>query len=408
MLPTMFVDNIKIFAKAGDGGNGCVSFRREKYVDRGGPDGGDGGDGGDVVLIADKNVSDLSDLFFNSRLVTKPGGHGRGTNCTGRNSPDVVVRVPVGTQVFSLSRPARLVAPTRYHPGASTEEFDVDAKVGMQYCAKNSPAGGARFHTPEPATAGGLAEASPAEEPPELIADLVEDGQRFILAHGGRGGRGNFHFKSSTHQAPREFEYGEPGEQLRVALELKTIADVGLVGYPNAGKSTLLAKLTKAHPKIAPYPFTTLTPNVGSTDYEDYERITIADIPGLIEDAHAGKGLGHAFLRHIERCRLLLILLDMAGVDGRDPREDYRQLLEELKLHNPELLKKPRLVVANKMDLPDAAKKLTAFKRSVARASSPSLAGRISKTGRMPVLRISALESEGLDELKVALRAALA
>lgn len=394
----MFVDKIKIFAQAGAGGNGCVSFRREKYVDRGGPDGGDGGDGGDVVLVADKNVSDLSDLFFSPRLVTKPGGHGRGTNCTGRNSPDIVVRVPVGTQVFRLSRPARLVAPTRYHPGAATEVFDVDAKVGMQYRAKNSPA-------PAPVPV--------AEElvEPELFADLVEDGQRFVLAKGGRGGRGNYHFKSSTHQAPREFEYGEPGEQLRVALELKTIADVGLVGYPNAGKSTLLAKLTRAHPKIAPYPFTTLAPNVGSTDYDDYERLTIADIPGLIEDAHAGKGLGHEFLRHIERCRVLLILLDMAGVDGRNPRDDYRQLLEELKLHNPALLEKPRLVVANKMDLPAAAKKLTAFRRSVGRASRRSTRGRPRTAGTavpLAIHKISALESEGLDQLKLALRGALA
>jgi len=388
----MFVDHVKIFVKAGDGGNGCVSFRREKYVERGGPDGGDGGDGGDVVLVADKNVSDLSDLFFNPRLVAKHGGHGRGKNCAGRNAPDIVVRVPVGTQVFCLSRPERIAAPSRYHPAAATAEFDVDAKVGMPYRAKNSPTGGARFRAPEPETSGGLAEARPSEESPALLADLVEDGQRVVVAHGGRGGRGNYHFKSATHQAPREFEYGEPGEQLHLALELKTIADVGLVGYPNAGKSTLLAKLTRAHPKIAPYPFTTLSPNVGQVEFDDWGRMTMADIPGLIEGAHEGRGLGHEFLRHIERCRVLLILLDMAGVDGRDPREDYRQLLEELKLHNPALLEKPRLVVANKMDLPDAAKKLTAFRRKY----------------RVPVVKISALESNGLDKLKLAIRKVLA
>ena len=232
----------------------------------------------------------------------------------------------------------------------------------------------------------------PAPVERELIADLIEDGQRFVLAKGGQGGRGNTTFKSSTHQAPREFEYGEPGEELKAELELKTLADVGLVGYPNAGKSTLLSKLTRAHPKVAAYPSTTLTPNVGLTDYDDYRRITIADIPGLIEGAHTGKGLGHDFLRHIERCRLLLVLLDAAGVDGRKPWEDYRQLVEELKLYNPGILDKPRLVVVNKMDLPEAKKNLAAFKRK----------------HRVRVIEISALAGDGVDKLKLALRKALA
>jgi GTP-binding protein len=239
----------------------------------------------------------------------------------------------------------------------------------------------------------------------ELIADLVEDGQRFILAKGGKGGRGNAHFKSSTHRAPREFEYGEPGEELDAELELKTLADVGLVGFPNAGKSTLISKITHAHPKIAPYPFTTLTPNVGIISYGDYERIRVADIPGLIEGAHAGKGLGHDFLRHIERCGLLLVLLDMAGVDGRKPWDDYQQLLKELELYKSGILEKPRIVVANKMDLPEAKKNLAAFKRKVARASRPFRPGR---TGGMPaLLEISALNGSGLEKLKLALRRAL-
>lgn len=226
----------------------------------------------------------------------------------------------------------------------------------------------------------------------ELIADLVEDGQRFVLARGGKGGRGNWSFRSSTNRAPREFEYGQPGEELDVELELKTLADIGLVGYPNAGKSTLISKLTHAHPKIASYPFTTLSPKVGVIVYDDFKRVRVADIPGLIEGAHLGKGLGHDFLRHIERCRLLLVMLDMAGVDGRKPPDDYRQLLEELQLYNPELLDRPQLIVANKMDLPAAKRTLAAFKRK----------------HRVRLQEISALTGAGLDKLRLAIRRALA
>jgi GTP-binding protein len=251
-----------------------------------------------------------------------------------------------------------------------------------------------------------------------LIADLVEDGQQFVLAKGGRGGRGNAVFKSSTHQAPREFEYGEPGEQLEVELELKTLADVGLVGFPNAGKSTLISKITNAHPKVAPYPFTTLTPNVGILNYDDFTRIRIADIPGLIEGAHRGKGLGHDFLRHIERCQLLVVLLDMAGVDGRKPQDDYQQLLDELKFYNPEILRKKRLVVANKMDLPDAKKHLTAFKRKLARgatrrtkkgqAGETRSAGSVQAPSPPRIIEISALAGDGLEKFKLELRKVLA
>jgi GTP-binding protein len=369
----MFVDKVKIHAKAGDGGNGCVSFRREKYVDRGGPDGGNGGRGGDIVLVADKNAGDLSDFLYQPRLIAKHGVHGRGKNCFGRNAPDVVVKVPVGTQVFRLTRVKRERAPSRYHPAAATEVFSPTTEVGKPY---------AEATVSEPGPSDGR----------ELIADLVEDGQRFVLARGGKGGRGNATFKSSTHQAPREFEYGEPGEELGAELELKTIADVGLVGYPNAGKSTLISKLTNARPKTAPYPFTTLTPNVGILAYDDFTRVRIADIPGLIEGAASGKGLGHDFLRHIERCKLLIILLDMAGVDGRKPQDDHKQLLKELEFYNPAILDKPLLVVANKMDLPEAKKKLTAFKRKHC----------------VRVIEISALAGDGLAKLRLALRKALA
>ena len=384
----MFVDKVTIHVKAGDGGNGCVSFRREKYVDRGGPDGGDGGDGGDIVLVADKNASDLSDFFYHPRIVAKHGSHGRGKNCTGRSAKDIVARVPIGTQVYRLTLPTRQQKSTHYRPAAALEDADFSSTkmLGLPYTPGRAKQALALHHD---------APIEPDESLParELIADLVEDGQRFVLAKGGRGGRGNAVFKSSTHQAPREFEYGEPGEELDVELELKTLADVGLVGFPNAGKSTLISKITNAHPKIAPYPFTTLTPNVGIITYgDDYTRVRVADIPGLIEGAHRGKGLGHDFLRHIERCQLLIVLVDMAGVDGRKPHDDYKQLLAELKLYNPAILDKQRLVVANKMDLPAARKNLTAFKRK----------------HRVRVLEISALAADGLDKLKLALRKALA
>ncbi len=404
----MFVDKVRVYAKAGNGGNGCVSFRREKYVDRGGPDGGDGGKGGDIVLVADKNVNDLSDYYFSPRLIAPNGGHGRGKNCAGRNGKDRIFKVPVGTQVFRLSAPVRQLGRQPYRPAAATADFKSTAMIGIPFTPGRAKQaiGGSRFGATTAETDEGRAEARPSER--ELIADLIEDGQRFVLARGGRGGRGNAAFKSPAHQAPREFEYGEPGEELYAELELKTLADVGLVGYPNAGKSTLLSKLTRAHPKIAAYPFTTLAPNVGLLDYEDYRRITIADIPGLIEGAHTGKGLGHDFLRHIERCRLLLILLDMAGVDGRKPWDDYRQLLRELELYNPELLNRPRLVVANKMDLPAAKKNLATFKRKVGQASSLSKPPAKTRTSKMLLLPISAQQGTGLDKLKLALRQALA
>jgi Obg family GTPase CgtA len=325
----------------------------------------------------------------------------------------VEIRVPIGTQVYRTTQPIRVLRKSNYHPAAATEVFSPTASVGLPFTPGRAKEL-ARILADQPPTpiADGNAEPTPPSEEElirDLIADLTEDGQRFILAKGGRGGRGNVHFKSSKHQAPREFEFGEPGEELWAELELKTIADVGLVGYPNAGKSTLISKITHAHPKIASYPFTTLTPNVGIITFDDdFGRIRVADIPGLIEGAHSGKGLGHDFLRHIERCKLLIILLDMAGVDGRKPADDYQQLLKELELYNPEILRKPRLVVANKMDLPAAKKNLAAFKKSVGHASSLSKSKTKKRTSKMlvpqKVLQISALATTGLDKLKLALR----
>jgi GTP-binding protein len=443
----MFVDQVKIHVRAGNGGNGCVSFRREKYVDHGGPDGGNGGKGGDIVLVADKNVTDLSDLYYQPRLLAKHGGHGRGKNCYGRSAKNVVVKVPIGTQVFRLTATVKPHTPSRYHPAAATEEFDPRTSVGMPFTpgrakqiaremeesrAKSAkpiaPSGHAEVQEELPTPTSFVVSPSDTESAREVIADLVEDAQPFVLAKGGRGGRGNAVFKSSTHQAPREFEYGEPGEQFDVELELKTLADVGLVGFPNAGKSTLISKVTNAHPKVAPYPFTTLTPNVGILNYGDFARIRIADIPGLIEGAHRGKGLGHDFLRHIERCQLLVVLLDMAGVDGRKPQDDYQQLLDELRLYNPEILRKKQLLVANKMDLAEAKKNLTAFKRKLAGGTGTRRAKR-PRPGRMPtplvaanlirgmaggtpaplkIIQISALEGQGLENFKLELRKALA
>jgi GTP-binding protein len=396
----MFVDHVQIHARAGDGGNGCVSFRREKFIEYGGPDGGDGGKGGDIILVASANVQDLTDFRFAPRIVARNAEHGKGKNCYGRKGPDVIVKVPIGTEVYLLGEVKRELKATRYRPAAALEEFDTTTPVGMQYGERNrrrqrgGQDSGSGFQ-PRPGPDGEVADTIRSHDGDEanrqLIADLTEDGQRFVLAQGGHGGRGNTSFKSAVVQVPRQFEYGEPGEELDAELVLKTIADIGLVGYPNAGKSTLLSKLTQAHPKIAPYPFTTLSPNIGILTFDDYQRIRIADIPGLIDGAHEGRGLGHEFLRHVERCRLLLILLDMAGTDNRDPREDYRQLLVEIGLHDPRLLEKPRLVVANKLDVPVAKKNLAAFKRK----------------HKVRVVDVSALAETGLKKLKLALRRAL-
>ncbi|MDD4540307.1 MAG: GTPase ObgE [Lentisphaeria bacterium] len=290
----MFVDRVKIFVAAGDGGNGCASFRREKFVPMGGPDGGDGGNGGSVILRASANEQSLVDLKFQQHWQAERGGGGAGKRLHGARGSDRVVIVPLGTLVF-------------------------------------------------------------LEDSDELIVDLCADGQEFLIAQGGKGGKGNSRFVTSVNRAPRTAEPGTEGEKKTLNLELKIIADVGLVGYPNAGKSTLLRAISAAKPKTAPYPFTTLHPNVGVVETDDYRRYTVADIPGLIAGASENVGLGHAFLRHIERCRILCYTLDMGGVDGRDPLADLQSLRNEIGKYEEELLKRPAIIVANKMDLAAAA-----------------------------------------------------
>ena len=284
-----FVDEVDIVVTAGDGGNGCMSFRRERYIPRGGPNGGDGGNGGSVHLVTDDSFNTLQHLAGHHHWRAQRGIHGKGKDCHGKKGEDVFVRVPPGTIVYDADHNLR-------------------------------------------------------------IKDLAEIGQSVCVAIGGKGGRGNARFKTATHQAPREFEYGEPGEQKTLHLELKLIADAGLVGLPNAGKSTLLSRLSAARPKIADYPFTTLTPFLGIVEASGYRRFVLADIPGLIEGAHAGAGLGDEFLRHVERTRVLVHVVDVCPTD-RDCVEDYRTIRRELEQYSELLAQKDELVVANKMDL---------------------------------------------------------
>lgn len=320
----MFIDEVEVEFAAGKGGDGCISFRREKYLPKGGPNGGDGGRGGDVVLVGDENQTDLSDYRFHPRRTGENGEPGRGRDQHGKGGKDYRAKVPLGTEVWDIT-------------------------TGFK------------------------------------IAEVLDHEQEIVLCKGGNGGWGNKHFASSVNQTPRRANPGHPGEEKKVRLVLKTIAEVGLVGFPNAGKSSLMGCLTNAHPRAAAYPFTTLHPNIGVLQHpEDYRRTRLADIPGLIEGASDNRGLGHQFLRHIERCRLLLFLIDMAGVDGREPWEDYRHLRDELGKYDHTLLDKPSLAVANKVDLPEAVENLKQFSKV---------------TGIKPI-PISCLEQEGLDDLK--------
>lgn len=345
----MFVDRIRVFAQAGSGGRGSVSFRREKFVPKGGPDGGDGGKGGNVILRADVHTDNLANLFYEPIIKAKSGGHGMGKKMHGRGAIDKIVNVPIGTIVYRAEAPV-----------SRNEDEDFDEQ-------------------PESADRKQIIH---DEEP---VVDLAEDGQEFVLCEGGKGGKGNVHFKSSKNRAPIQYTDGEEGEQGYFLLELRTIADAALVGYPNAGKSTLLGKISAAHPKVAAYPFTTLRPSVGVVELDDYRRITVADIPGLIEGAHLNVGLGHDFLRHIMRCRYLLFVLDAGGSEGRHPIEDLQSLRREIDLYEPLLSKRPWCIIANKMDLPAAAENF-----ELLRARFPTMA----------VLPISAEAGEGISELK--------
>lgn len=327
-LISMFIDEAEITMKAGDGGNGSASFRREKFIPFGGPDGGDGGNGGSIYAYCDENMADLEKYRFTPNVQAKNGGKGLGRNKTGANGEDVDVHFPLGTVI-------------------------INSETGM------------------------------------VAAECLKHGERILLLKGGKGGLGNMHFKSSTNRAPRQFTEGTEGEFGVFKLVLKTIADAGLVGFPNAGKSSLMNLITFGRPKIGAYPFTTLQANVGIIEYpETYDRLTLADIPGIIEGASENKGLGHKFLRHIERCKGLVFMIDMAGEDGRKPYKDYSVLLNELELYDSKMLQKPIIVAANKMDEEIALENLKEFKK---------------KFPKVEVLPISCLSEEGIPELKNAI-----
>jgi len=321
-----FVDQVRIHVKAGDGGNGAVAFRREKYVERGGPSGGDGGDGGSVVFEADPQLTTLLDYRYQQHHHAKNGEHGKGSDCNGRSAGDLVLRVPAGTLVRD-------------------------------------------------------------EASGEVLCDLSRPGQRFVAAQGGKGGLGNMNFATSTRQTPRFAQDGTKGEERALVLELKLLADVGLIGFPNAGKSTLISRVSRAHPKIADYPFTTLVPSLGVVQYKDGRSFVVADIPGLIEGASEGAGLGHQFLRHVERCRVLVHLVDLgAEGEGREPLADWTVINRELRRHAEELAERPQVVVATKMDLTHARQRLPAFVAAM-------------KKRGVPVLPISSATGEGIQEL---------
>jgi GTP-binding protein len=384
----VFVDRIKVFAQAGNGGRGSVSFRREKFVPKGGPDGGDGGRGGDIILRADQHVDNLSSLFYEPIIKAKSGGHGMGKKMYGRAAPDKIVKVPVGTVVYRADD-----GPGRVRPEAHVMEEDwSDREAGRKRSTPSIQLPTSDEEEAEDAKdLGGEDLPQPAVKtkvetvgvPP--LVDLAVEGQEFVLAQGGKGGKGNVHFKSSRNRAPIQYTEGEEGEQGHFLLELRTIADAGLVGYPNAGKSTLLTKISAARSKVAPYPFTTLHPIVGVVDFPGYQRATVADIPGLIDGAHRNVGLGHDFLRHITRCKVLIFVVDVAGSEARNPIEDVQNLRREIDLYDERLSLRSWFIVANKMDLPDAAENLEALKRRF-----PSV----------EVVSLSATTGEGLDELK--------
>jgi GTP-binding protein len=324
----MLVDEVRITIKAGDGGNGCLAFRREKYVPRGGPSGGDGGHGGDIVMVATNHRNTLLHFRYNPEYTAERGRHGEGSNRTGHDGESLTVLVPVGTAVYN-------------------------------------------------------------EETGETLCDFTEDGQTWIAAKGGRGGRGNARFTSSTHQAPTEHEDGKPGEFKKLQLKLKLLADVGLVGYPNAGKSTLISRISAARPKIADYPFTTLEPNLGVVQLPDLRSFVVADIPGIIEGAHEGRGLGIQFLRHIERTKVLVHLVDMSET-GRDPIHDFETLMVELESFDERLAQRPMLVAASKMDVAQDPEKVAALRALAAERE-------------LPFFEISSVTGEGIEALKFAL-----
>ena len=328
----MFIDEVKIRVKAGNGGNGCLAFRREKFVPRGGPSGGDGGRGGDIEMVGSTHHNTLLHFRFNPEHSAERGRHGEGSQRTGREGKSIELPVPVGTVVY-------------------------DDDTG------------------------------------ELLHDFTKAGERFLVAKGGRGGRGNQHFATPTHQAPTEHEPGRPGDEKRLKLELKLLADVGLVGFPNAGKSTLISRISAARPKIADYPFTTLEPNLGVVSVDD-RTFVVADIPGLIEGAHTGHGLGIQFLKHVERTKLLIHLVDVSDITGRDPVHDYEIVMAELASFAESLVEKPMLLVASKIDVAQDPERVSALRELAAKAG-------------LPFYEISSVTSQGIEQLKYAMAKAI-
>lgn len=385
----MFIDEIKIFARAGHGGKGCIAFHREAYITKGGPSGGNGGRGGSVILQADHDLNNLIAQYYRPRLIAEVGEAGMGKGMDGHAGKDLVIKVPCGTLVWKI--PSESLPPEKIEDeDEETEKPIFKTSTSKRPLIRNVSGAFAQ----EIDLSKENAEEFSADDPEkgELVADLTQHGQEYILCKGGRGGLGNRNFATAARQTPRFAQPGEPGEEGDFLFELRIMAEVGLVGYPNAGKSTLLTAISKARPKVAPYPFTTLHPQIGIVEYEDWKRLTVCDVPGLIEGAHMDVGLGHEFLRHIQRCKILVLLLDMAGTDARAPWDDYKKLLHELELYDPALLERPRMVVANKMDEAIAEKNLKEFKRKVKKVS---------------VLPISAAFDEGIEKFKKMIREAV-
>jgi GTPase len=391
----MFIDEIKIYARAGHGGKGAVAFHREAFVPKGGPSGGNGGRGASVILQADHDLNNLIQQYYVPRLLAPDGQHGMGKGMDGLAGKDLIIKVPCGTLVWRLKDTTPPIEIRMKKDEDEDENEDEKQKpiigsgMGNRPLLRTSRGETAmEIDLSQEVGAGGEAAAEDAGKG-ELVADLTTHGQQFVLCKGGRGGLGNRNFATARHQTPRFAQPGEPGTEGEYLFELRLMAEIGLVGYPNAGKSTLLTAISKARPKIAAYPFTTLTPQIGILEYPDWKRLTVCDVPGLIEGAHQNVGLGHAFLRHIQRCKILVLLLDMAGTDGRKPWDDYQQLLKELELYDPAMLKRPRLVVANKMDEAVAEENLKQFKKKIKKVSP---------------LPISAAFGEGMEKFKQTIR----
>ncbi|HEY5345286.1 MAG TPA: GTPase ObgE [Verrucomicrobiae bacterium] len=393
----MFIDEIKIYAQAGHGGKGAVAFHREAYITKGGPSGGNGGRGGSVILQADHDLNNLIHQYYVPRLIALGGEGGMGKGMDGHAGKDLIIKVPCGTLVWQLKDTTPPIEKKMRRD--DDEEEDEEESENMMLGTSTGKRPLFRTSQGKSALEIDLSQEPEAEETPDgienkgtLVADLTTHGQQFILCKGGRGGLGNRNFATARHQTPRFAQPGEPGTEGEFLLELRIMAEIGLVGYPNAGKSTLLTAISRARPKIAAYPFTTLTPQVGILEYADWKRLTVCDVPGLIEGAHNNVGLGHEFLRHIERCKIIVLLLDMAGTDNRKPWDDYKQLLKELELYDPALLEKQRLVVANKMDEAVAEENLKQFKKKIKKVS---------------VLPISAAFDQGLEKFKLTIREAV-